>query len=555
MAKLNKSFNLEELVAYEHAYGGKLTRTRQIQLIGFPVIMLGVFGFILTQSLLVSFIMATAGVIAGYLWLLPRQVRENYFEASYVQRNSLINQLSQSMLDESRTYDRALILARDSIEGETDEASPDYNELKADLNVLIGQLMRRPGPSEIKRAFRDFESAYAYDDLFVLFFEQIETKVLEGYINEAVLEELMKQHNSLYEEQTRYNAGLASKQREFRLISIIMAGVLWFTASQVMSALGKTVRDAYFKSPLGWTIASIFGVAYILLMFYFYQKYFDRNLMSLTASRDKLVKVFEIRPYDDKQAEEINQFRNRPVNKLVMRLLSEREHKMFQKLNLSIVDEINFQRKRVLRSIAGFFIGFVLIDVFKTYWSWSLPLVLGLGLFYLSHRKLKTLVDGWTLNREVAFAKFMRLLTPYLLSGTNLNAYRLFEQIGSRLNSDDDRRMVSYLLESLRLNPGKEEPYTDFARAYSGNPRAVTRMSSIYGILNTRGSKAVIETLARQADEEFMEQVRKIAKRKINSLGVISTLTFMVGMLPLFGMLASLLFLTIKPLFDGGLGF
>lgn len=554
MASERKRFNLEELVAYEHAYGGKLDRKRQLQLIAFPVVMLGAYSYVLTQEVLVALVVALVGVVVGYFLLLPRQVRENYYEASYIQRNLLINQLSQSMLDESRTFDRALIIARDNIEGSIHEEDDDYNELKHDLNVLIGQLILRPGKQEIKRAFRDFESAYAFDDLFVLFFEQIETKVLEGYVNEAVLSELMKQHNELYHQQVAYNNKLNMRQKEFQIITVVMAIILWFTSTQIVSAMGNEIKTAYFQSPLGISIAVIFAVAYTLLLIFFYQHYFDRNLMALSSSRDRLVKLYEVKPYDDKQAEDVNRFRAKLTSRIALKTLSEKERKMMQKLNLSIVDEINFQRNRLIKTVFAFAFGLIVASLSHAVWVWIIPFALAGLAYFMDYRKLETALASWTLNREMAFAKFMRLLTPYLLSGVNNNDYRLFDQIGSRLNAENDRRMVYQLLESIRLNPGKEEPYTEFANTFSGSPRAVTYMSSIYGVLHTTGSSAVIETLAKQADQEFMEQVTNIANKKAGKLGVISTMTFIVGMIPLLGMLSGLLFITIKPLFSGGLG-
>ena len=59
MASEKKRFNLEELVAYEHAYGGKLNRKRQLQLIAFPVVMLGAYSYVLTQEVLVALVVAT----------------------------------------------------------------------------------------------------------------------------------------------------------------------------------------------------------------------------------------------------------------------------------------------------------------------------------------------------------------------------------------------------------------------------------------------------------------------------------------------------------------
>ena len=550
-----KRFNLEELVAYEHAYGGSLTRKRQLQLIGFPVAILGAFGYVLTLHWQVALALAIVGVIGGYLWLLPRQVRENYFEQGYIQRNLLINQLSQSMLDESRTYDRALIIARDSIEGSVNIEDDDYNELKHDLDVLIGQLVLRPNKERTKDVFASFVGKYAYDENFALFFEQIETKVREGYVNENVLEELMKQHNATYELQLNYNRGMNAKKREFQLISVIMAGVLWFTASQVMATMGESVKSTYFDGVLGWSVAVIFAVLYGMLMLFFYRKYFDRNIMALSASRNGLVRPYEVRPFDEQQVAEIKQYQQRPLNRFAIMLRTKNEHKLMRKLNFSVVDEINYQRKRVFQAFIGLLFGVVLASSVHAWWAFTLPVIFPIAVYAYGHKRITDELFAWTLNREVAFAKFIRLLTPYLLQGTSMNPYRLFEQIGLRLNANSDREMVFQLLESIRRHPNSEQPYTDFARVFSGNPRAVTYMSSIYGVLNTNGNPSVIQTLARQADEEFTDKVKQIADMKLNKLGVISTLTFLAGLIPLFGMVGSLLFIVIKPLFDGGLGF
>lgn len=548
----NRKFNIEQLIAYEHAYGGKLTRKRRAYLILYVVAIYPAFTYLILNDWLIALATSIIAGIFAYFRFLPKQVREDYYERGYLQRNIIVNHLSQSLSDLSVSYDVSLEMAKDALEGSENIEDEDYNELKYDMSVLVANLSRRVGEAETVQYLRQFRDKYAYDTFFVMFFEQVETRVLEGTVNSAVLIDLMELHNSLYQSQTAYVRELKMNERVFKLISglalIILAGGRYFIVPQVGEAY---VNKIFFQNFMGYFTFAVFLITFTLTLLSFYSSFFDRNIMSLSSKRKIIENGRIVNAKPDNQAgkkpvnpillrakaqEREDKLRAGTWSQLSMKMLTLSERRMLKRIHLDYTNTALFQRRRVFLSAGASIMTFIFMIIFtgKIVNSLVMTGLVGFGIYYLQRFQLKNYVDTYILTREMAFAKLMRMLTPYILDPVPTHPVNLFDKVGRRLDSEQDRGIVNTLIINIIRTPLAREPYLQFANEFSGDPRSTTRMLSIYNVLNFDGHNEVIEVLAKQSDSEFKYTVREIISKKIERFSAIGVRVLLMGLIPFF---------------------
>lgn len=541
MAK--KANNLQAMVALDHAFGNSLTRKRQFKLGATPAIYITAFMSALSMDWRVGVVTFVVSLVGCYYFLLPRAVGAEHDQESLNQRNLLINQLSQSLVDTTKPYQMRLSSGRDSINGSVDQDAVDFNQLKSDMDVLVTKVFRRESDSAVHDAFTRFVAKYEDDDIFVLFFEQVETLARQGYMDENIISSLRNQHNELFRLMLDYISKINAQKRNFFIMSTYSLGLIALIMSSLAPAGGEAFVKLFNHGIAGAIVMTIFISAYIGLMTAMYKRYFDRSLTSFSSPKKKK----EVPMTERMREKRMEAFINNKVNQRIYKTITRNELSLMQKQQLSLMDMIKFQYNRFVFMFTGSLIFGSVVVVFAGVWEGIIAMLIGaIAMYFFKGYELRGGLVEFRLKRAMAFAKFTRLVLPYLKSERNRNGYLIFETVSRRLDDEGDRLMVYRLLNDIRDDPSTDAPYVKFATDFAGDQRSITFMRAIYGVLNTNGGSDVVDSLAQQANDEFMAKVREVIDRKLGKYSAFVGGNVLVAMIAVSGIIGSFLLLALK---------
>lgn len=267
--KLNKKVNIEQLQAYEEAYGGRLTNKKKWGLIVVNGFILAYFVGLMTWNIWTAIIAFLAGCLFDYYRVLPQQVKMDYYSKSYSERNRLINSLTQVLNDKGKTVIQALQAGDDRSEG----------ELKKDLSVLISKIIGQDNDN-VKKAFAEFNKKYEDDAIFTQFFEQIETAMYEGKIDKNTFTDIKNYHNQLYAFYKDYVAARNQNKRMITTMTWIVAGLI---AAICISFGLKTYTGAFPHSYVGYATTFVFLGLNSIWRAGFYKHYYDNSITTYSS--------------------------------------------------------------------------------------------------------------------------------------------------------------------------------------------------------------------------------------------------------------------------------
>jgi hypothetical protein len=212
------------------------------------------------------------GLVYGWLYVLPKQIKMEYNMSALRERNAAINILTQSFADTSILPLNGLQAARDNVHG----------KLRDDFRLLTSTISKHESTTTVLKAFQDIRHEYADDVQFDLFMEQVATYIVKGDISQKTFTNIMRQHNNIVEATTAFQQRKAMRRRKITQLMYMTFGVGLFVSLVVSSILG---HDLFVDKVWGGIIGfgGAFAVAGGTLLIYsmMMKLYFDNDLMSL----------------------------------------------------------------------------------------------------------------------------------------------------------------------------------------------------------------------------------------------------------------------------------
>lgn len=263
--------NVNELNAYQVAYGKPLDYRDYFNYVGFPFIFMSVFSFSLFYYWWVSLICGLLGAIYGFKFIMPKSVKRSYELNSLRERNRFINNMTQILTDDSKTVTKALSSAKHRTRG----------ELKSDIQILESRL-QGADKFQISEAFREINEKYEKDVIFTQYFEQLETSIFEGRNNANTMKQIKNYHNDVKRKTEMFlkiKEGYLKDMKQMIFIVAIFIGAITF-------AFGfQTFFDGFARSIVGYIFGSIYFVIMTIFLKSFFTQYFDDEIMSLGVDK------------------------------------------------------------------------------------------------------------------------------------------------------------------------------------------------------------------------------------------------------------------------------
>lgn len=234
---------------------------------------------------------------------------------------------------------------------------------------------------------------------------------------------------------------------------------------------------------------------------------------------------------------------DKPSN-FYMNLLSDDAYEKMKEMNTSDGFILKWQQQRVLYSailgivvvIIGFSIKMPLISLFG-------PL-LAFVWFFMKGKSIDQNYMVYKFNRALEFAKFTRLVVPYLRSdsngGSESRVYTTLSAVVGRLDTKEDRQLLATLLYEMTQRPGDKQPYVDYAMKVGGTDFAITFMETIYDIRQGSANLNIVERLSRESNEQVQGLMRDIVQMKTKKLLMIATKATMPVMIIILGSIVAI---------------
>lgn len=227
-----------------------------------------------------------------------------------------------------------------------------------------------------------------------------------------------------------------------------------------------------------------------------------------------------------------------------MNFLSDDAYEKMKEMNTSDAFILKWQKQRVLYSILmgvfvvliGFYIKMPMIALFG-------PL-LAFVWFFMKGKSIDQNYMVYKFNRALEFAKFTRLVVPYLRSdsngGSESRVYTTLSAVVGRLDTKEDRQLLATLLYEMTQRPEDKQPYVDYAMKVGGTDFAITFMETIYDIRQGSANLNIVERLSRESNEQVQGLMKDIVRMKNKKLLMIATKATMPVMIIILGSIVAI---------------
>lgn len=203
--------------------------------------------------------------------------------------------------------------------------------------------------------------------------------------------------------------------------------------------------------------------------------------------------------------------------------LSDKDFDDMLQMNMTVARMAKWQRNRIVKSvIAGGMIAVIgvvlkILGIFDQGYAIAVAGVVVMPIMYkYQHKEIASALSSWQFKREMQFAKFSRLIVPYLfmMQKTKGSLFSVLQEVSKRLDSTQDRALVIKLMQDIRNSPDSDLPFIDFAKSFSEDPKSVVFMTAINRATQTVGQDHVVADLAEQSNNVLLEKVRYIRRVK-----------------------------------------
>lgn len=231
-------------------------------------------------------------------------------------------------------------------------------------------------------------------------------------------------------------------------------------------------------------------------------------------------------------------------------LLSNDIYKMLIDMNYSDAVIEKWQKSRVLKSVMLGVIGLAAGIVMGQ------PMIMGGGpalafaLYFMEGSKIKTSYRNYKFYRALQFAKFTRLVVPYLRSdsagGTESRVHSTLAAVMERLDSDEDKQLLATLLNEIAQMPDDKQPYINYAQKVANNDFALTFMETLFDIRQGSASLAIIERMSRESNEQIQNLTEDIIQLKSKKFLMFPTKVAMTSIIIIIGCTVAILMQNIQ---------
>ncbi|MFL0584261.1 hypothetical protein ACH0B6_16940 [Solibacillus silvestris] len=264
LRKKNKRLTIEQIQTTQTAYFKSLTFKDYFSHIAFPAFLFAIFAQVLFYYWQITVGAAVLGALIGFSINLPNTVRMNYKKRSYLERNRLINSMTQLLVNPDYTVLQVFKKITPRLEGELKQ---DIDKLMATLSV--GSNM------EVRIAFQAIIDKYNDDIIFGQFMEQIETSHFEGNNDVGVLKDIKTHHNEVLEKQANFLIGKNRFLGDFKGLTLIMLVLIGMIS--IIFSIEKYIQ--YYAHHLtGWITIPIFLVVSLYAYLKIKKIYYDDSV-------------------------------------------------------------------------------------------------------------------------------------------------------------------------------------------------------------------------------------------------------------------------------------
>lgn len=171
-------------------------------------------------------------------------------------------------------------------------------------------------------------------------------------------------------------------------------------------------------------------------------------------------------------------------------------------------------KKRVLMSMIMGVLFLFITAVSQQYVLISVAAILAILVFKVDYFTAKREYEKFSLDRELAFGKFMQLIVPYLKKDKGKDTlYVIFSKLIPRLNPALQNALF-ILMNEMVANPEDIGPFENFARKCSKDDESINFMMSLFDFQNSTTDVTVIEELSETANAKLLSRVNDIIKIK-----------------------------------------
>lgn len=261
-----KQITIQDLSAYETAYGHQLSAGQRYRKILPYVVSITAFVTVLYVSVPLSVVAFLLSSLLCWGAVLSNETYVSYVRSAYTERNRALNLMSQALGGDNATLFMVLKQTVPSLRG----------ELKQEFKLLQGLVARSASREEIHDWFQNEISKYRDDIVFGQFLEQLETMNLEGIYSSSTFLELTHYHNDLFNKQMEYIRKREQAKREVFTIVIVTFGLICTIAVVVQG--WSTWIKTYAHSPAGMISSTLFLIIYGIIIRNFLRYYYDESL-------------------------------------------------------------------------------------------------------------------------------------------------------------------------------------------------------------------------------------------------------------------------------------
>ena len=233
---------------------------------------------------------------------------------------------------------------------------------------------------------------------------------------------------------------------------------------------------------------------------------------------------------------------------------SEREQRAFYEFGYGSSAVSQYVKKRFVRAILFGIVAAIVGTIGAPFISKSLTggkaifagifigLAIAFAVWSIGARNSLIAYQNMLYQRQLVFIKFERLLIPYLSEMKNgVSLFSMLKKVSLRLDDEGDRKLVQRLMGEIAEGANTSAPFVDFARRFGGSDSARLFMLSIYQMYAGNYNDAVVKDLGEQSNEQMMQQVEKIATRKLKRFNHLTTWLTMGSALVIIGYMGAII--------------
>lgn len=285
--KKAKRLDVQALMAMDAAYGRTLDKKRILKIISKPALWFLSVGLLLfyNRGLFgIPFVFAAISLIFGALYglyfILPKEIRQQYNDDAYRQRNEAINLMTQSILDEN-------LKILDCLDAALENAQ---DEFQYDLKRLMAVLYHRDSDESIRNEFKHLIDKYPDDVIFGSFMEQMESAVFDGIQNRQVFVNLSDSHNkifTIYDEFTHERKMAMQTLDRIKAFVVGLGYIVYYVGATMSTSTGSFSEGLpLYAKAFSYSWAAFIGVAIFALPLFLIQvradkRYYDASVTVL----------------------------------------------------------------------------------------------------------------------------------------------------------------------------------------------------------------------------------------------------------------------------------